>query len=108
MPSSCEENAPVNPYEAGALLASAYPERIGKVWKEGVGVYQLSNGVLVSAEATAEGGSSLFSSHSSLHSDWIVAASMHHKQGGVGRVFLAGIVAPADLQPYITERDNIC
>ena len=108
MPSSREENAAVNPYEAGALLASAYPERIGKVWKEGVGVYQLSNGVLVSAEATAEGGSSLSSSHSSLHSDWIVAASMHHKQGGVGRVFLAGIVAPADLQPYITERDNIC
>jgi len=103
-----ESNAPVNPYEAGALLASAYPERIGKWWKEGVGVYQLSSGDLVSVEEAAAASSSLFTLRSSLDSDWIVAASMHRKQGGVGKVFLANVVDPDDLQPYTTKRENIC
>ena len=44
------DNTAVNPYEVGALLASAYPERIGKKWKEGVGVFQLSGGELVAVE----------------------------------------------------------
>lgn len=102
-----EDNASVNPYEAGALLASAYPERIGKAWKEGTGVYQLSNGALVSIEGTAGANSSLLALHSSLSSEWIVAASMHRKQGGIGRMFLASVVAPDDLQSYTTERENI-
>ena len=89
-----DDDTTVNPYEAGALLASAYPERIGKVWKEGVDTYQLSNGALVSIESQAE-------------SDWIVAASMHRKQGGIGKVFLASVVAPDDLLPYSTKRENI-
>ena len=100
-----ENDAPVNPYEAGALLASAYPERIGKMWKEGVNVYQLSGGDLVAAEATAN--ASLFTLNSPLNSDWMVAASMHRKKGGVGKVFLAGVVDPTDLRPYISERENI-
>ena len=89
-----DDNTTVNPYEAGALLASAYPERIGKAWKEGVGVYQLSSGALVSVEGPAE-------------TDWIVAASMHRKQGGIGKVFLSCVVDPTDLQPYATKRENI-
>lgn len=102
-----DDNSAVNPYEVGALLSSAYPERIGKVWKEGVGVYQLSSGTLVSVEATAEDNSSRFTLHSSLNSDWIVAASMHRKQGGIGKVFLASIVDPNDLRAYTTTRENI-
>ncbi|MBR3827792.1 MAG: ATP-dependent helicase HrpB [Bacteroidales bacterium] len=92
-----EDNATVNPYEVGALLASAYPERIGKVWKEGVGVFQLSGGDLVAVDA----------SDSLSGAEWIVAASMHRKQGGVGKVFLASIVDPDDLQSYAFERENI-
>ncbi len=102
-----DDNSAVNPYEVGALLSSAYPERIGKAWKEGVGVYQLSSGTLVSVEATAEDNSSRFTLHSSLNSDWIVAASMHRKQGGIGKVFLASIVDPNDLRAYTTTRENI-
>ena len=102
-----DDNSAVNPYEVGALLSSAYPERIGKVWKEGVGVYLLSSGTLVSVEATAEDNSSRFTLHSSLNSDWIVAASMHRKQGGIGKVFLASIVDPNDLRAYTTTRENI-
>lgn len=92
-----DDNASVNPFEVGALLASAYPERIGKAWKEGVGTFQLSGGDLVAVE----------SSDPLAGAEWIVAASMHRKQGGVGKVFLASLVDPADLQSFVTERENI-
>lgn len=92
-----DDNASVNPYEVGALLASAYPERIGKAWREGVGTFQLSGGDLVAVE----------SSDPLAGAEWIVAASMHRKQGGVGKVFLASLVDPADLQSFATERENI-
>lgn len=92
-----EDNATVNPYDVGALLASAYPERIGKVWKEGVGTFQLSGGDLVAVDA----------SDSLSGAEWIVAASMHRKQGGVGKVFLASVVDPDDLQSYSFDRENI-
>ena len=92
-----EDNAAVNPYEVGALLASAYPERIGKAWKEGVGTFQLSGGELVAVDS-----SDLLSD-----AEWIVAASMHHKPGSVGKVFLASIVDPSDLQAFAHERDVV-
>lgn len=92
-----DANASVNPFEVGALLASAYPERIGKAWREGVGTFQLSGGDLVAVEP----------SDPLAGAEWIVAASMHRKQGGVGKVFLASLVDPADLQPFATERENI-
>ena len=92
-----DDNTSVNSYEVGALLASAYPERIGKAWREGVGTFQLSGGDLVAVE----------SSDPLAGAEWIVAASMHRKQGGVGKVFLASLVDPADLQPFATERENI-
>ncbi len=91
------DNTSVNPYDVGALLASAFPERIGKRWKEGVGVFQLSSGDLVGIDAQDP----------LSDADWIVAASMHQKAGGTGRVFMASIVDPVDLTPYATERDNI-
>ncbi len=91
------DNTTVNPYDAGALLASAFPERIGKRWREGVGVFQLSGGDLVGIDAQDP----------LSDADWVVAASMHQKAGGTGRVFLASIVDPVDLKPYATERDNI-
>lgn len=92
-----DDNTSVNPYDVGALLASAFPERIGKRWREGVGVFQLSGGDLVGIDAQDP----------LSDADWIVAASMHQKAGGTGRVFLASIVDPADLKAYATERDNI-
>lgn len=92
-----EDNNTVNPYEVGALLASAYPERIGKAWKEGVGTFQLSGGDIVAVELADPLSSA----------DWIVAASMHRKPGGVGKVFLASHVAPADLQSFATERETV-
>ena len=92
-----EDNTSVNPYEVGALLASAYPERIGKAWKEGVGVFQLSGGGLVAVEAT----------DGLAAAEWMVAAAVHQKSGGVGRVFLASVAAPADLRRYAHEREKV-
>ncbi len=94
---SKEDNDAVNPYEVGALLASAYPERIGKAWKEGVGVFQLPGGELVGVEA----------SDAMAGAEWLSIATMHQKAGGVGKVFMASVVDPADLKQYARERDNI-
>ncbi len=91
------DNAAVNPYEVGALLASAYPERIGKAWREGVGVFQLPGGELVAVDA----------SDAMAGAEWLSIASMHQKAGGVGKIFLASVVDPADLKGYALERDNI-
>ena len=92
-----EENTTVNPYEAGALLASAYPERIGKAWHEGVGVFQLSSGELVAVEP----------SDALAGAEMMVAASLHQKAGGVGRVFLASVVDVTDLSWLCRERDTV-
>lgn len=91
------DNTAVNPYEVGALLASAYPERIGKAWREGVGVFQLLGGELVAVDA----------SDAMSGAEWLSIASMHQKAGGVGKVFLASVVDPADLKAYAHERDNV-
>ncbi|MBR6981721.1 MAG: ATP-dependent helicase HrpB [Prevotella sp.] len=91
------DNAAVNPYEVGALIASAYPERIGKAWKERLGVFQLPGGELVAVEA----------SDAMAGEEWLSIASMHLKAGGVGKVFLASVVDPADLKKHAFERDNI-
>ena len=91
------DNTAVNPYVVGALLASAYPERIGKKWKEGVGVFQLSGGELVAVEP----------SDALSGAEWLAIATMHRKMGGVGKVFLASIVDPADLKDFTVERDNV-
>ena len=92
-----DDNSSVNPYEVGALLASAYPERIGKAWKDGPGVFQLSGGDLVATDL----------SDPLSGAEWIVAASMHRNAGGTGRVFLAGIVSPEDLSSFARDRDRI-
>jgi len=92
-----EDHTAVNPYEVGALLASAYPERIAKAWREGDGLFQLAGGGLVAVEASDE----------LAGAEWIVAASMHQKAGGVGKVFLASPASPADLNDYARERDTV-
>lgn len=91
------EDTPVNPYDAGRLLAQAYPERIGKAWKEGVGTFQLSGGELVAVEAADP----------LAGAEWVVAASMRPSTGGIGKIFLASVVAEEDLTPFTRERDVV-
>lgn len=91
------DDTPVNPFDAGRLLAQAYPERIGKAWKEGVGTFQLSGGELVAVDP----------SDPLAGAEWVVAASMHQRAGGVGTIFLASPVSPEDLEGFVRERDTV-
>ena len=91
------ESLHAHPYDVGLLLASAYPERIGKAWKEGVGQFLLSGG-----ERVAVDGADPLAAE-----EWIAVASMASRPGGVGRVFLASPVSPEDLRRLATERDAV-
>ena len=84
-----------NPYEVGVLLASAYPERIGKAWKSGEYLLACGERVALEADAAIAG------------EEWIAVASMSARPGGVGKVFVAAPLAAEDLSAFTTERDVV-
>ena len=86
-----------DPFEAGALLAAAYPERIAKAWKDGVGRFCLAGGDLVAVDP----------SDPLAASEWLAVGSVNAAPGGVGRIFLAAPLGASDLKPYIRRRDVI-
>ncbi|MCH5173272.1 MAG: ATP-dependent helicase HrpB [Bacteroidales bacterium] len=90
-----EDNASVDPYEVGGLLASAYPERIGRSLGDASGRYQLSGG----------GSAALGGNDPLCAAQWIVAASLNARVGAAGRIFLACPVAEEDLLALASERD---
>lgn len=95
---SSPDNGAPDAFEAGALLCAAYPERIGKAWKEGgPGCYLLSGGEKVALDP-----SDILSSY-----EWIAVASMTSRPGGVGKVFLAAPVQEEDLEKFSTLRDTV-
>ena len=92
-----EDNGDPDPFEAGALLAAAYPERIAKAWKDGVGRFCLAGGDLAAVDP----------SDPLAASEWLAVGSMNAAPGGVGRIFLAAPLGASDLKPYIRRRDVI-
>ena len=94
---AAEDNSTAHPYDIGALVAAAYPERIAKAWKEGAGRFLLASGDQVAADA-ADALAGL---------DWLAVASVHTRSGGVGRIFLAVPVDPKDLEPLTRTQDNL-
>ena len=91
------DNTPPDPYEVGALLAYAFPERIGKAWHEGNGRFLLANGELAAIEPTDPLASS----------EWLAVAHLSAKKGGMGRIFMAAPIAPNDLQTLAQQRDSV-
>ena len=91
------DDTDADPYEAGALLAAAYPERIAKAWKEGQGRFQLSGGDLAALEPSDAWASS----------PWLAVGGLNARPGGVGRIFLAAPLTEADLKPYLSPRDVV-
>ena len=92
------DNGAPDVFEAGALISAAYPERIGKAWKEGgPGCYLLSGGEKVALDP-----SDILTSY-----EWIAVASMTSRPGGVGKVFLAAPVQEEDLEKFSTLRDTV-
>ena len=92
-----EDNDDPDPFEAGALLAAAYPGRIAKAWKEGVGRFCLAGGDLAAVDA----------SDPLAASEWLAVGSLHAVPGGGGRIFLAAPLGASDLKPYIRRRDVV-
>ena len=92
-----EDNGDPDPFEAGALLAAAYPGRIAKAWKEGVGRFRLAGGDLAAVDP----------SDPLAGSEWLAVGSLHAAPGGVGRIFLAAPLGASDLKPFIRRRDIV-
>jgi len=88
---------PVNPYEIGALLAAAFPERVAKATPEGCGHFILANGALSFLEHTDP----LFSS------TWLSVASLNSVPGKEGRIFLAAPLDPEDVPELMRVRDHL-
>ena len=91
------DNSPVDPYEAGVLVAAAYPERIAKTWKEGHGCFQLAGGDLAEMDEN----------NPLSASEWIAVADLNARKGAPGRIFLAAPVDPGDLARWAQERDSV-
>lgn len=90
------DNDAVDAHATGLLLTHAYPERIGKARDDGRGTFQLANG----KRAVVPPGDDL------AHERWLAIASLDARDG-LGRVFLASAVDPADLIPQATETERI-
>ena len=91
------DDTPADPFEAGALIAAAYPERIGKAWAQAAGKFLLSGGDIAAPDP----------SDPLCACEWIAVAGLNARPGGTGRIFLAAPVAPEDLSALATVRDNI-
>lgn len=81
--------------DAGRLLASAYPERIALLQKNGTGLYRTASGAI----ANVNPGDSLYGCK------WIAIASMNAT--GNGNVFLGAPLDESDLNEFITEKENV-
>lgn len=90
-----EENGRADAYAIGMLLASAWPERVARPWKEGRNRFCLASGDL----AVLPEGSMLDGA------EWLAVASVITRNGTLGRIFLAAPVAPDDLKLMSRERE---
>jgi ATP-dependent helicase HrpB len=83
-------------YDAGLLLAFAYPERIASAKPGNNAQFQLANGKI----ATAGHKDDL------AHEAWLAVANMDLRDG-LGKIFLAAPLNPKDLISMVREQDTI-
>ena len=86
-----------DPFAVGRLVALAYPERVAKARTDGPGRFQLAGGELAAVDPQDPLSAC----------DWLAVASVSIRPGGVGRIFLAAPVDPADLPELIRTRDRV-
>lgn len=91
-----EDNAIITSFPIGLLLAYAYPERIAKARNDGKGTYQLANG----KRAVVPPDDDL------AHEPWLAIALLDARDG-LGKVFLAAAVNPAELSPFVQASERI-
>ena len=85
------DDSPVDPYEVGRLVAAAYPERIAQ--SRGYGRFLLSGGELAKVDISDQLAAS----------DYLAVASMNSREGSEGRIFLAAVLNPEDVET--TDRE---
>jgi ATP-dependent helicase HrpB len=90
------ENDSFDPFDTGLLLVHAYPERIASARPGNEARFQLSNG------------SYALASHKDdlAHEPWLSVAHMDARQG-MGKIFLAAPLNPADLKTLIKTSETI-
>lgn len=81
---------------AGSLIAGAWPDRIGRALREGIGKFSLSSGGLAALPEDSPLSSC----------EWIAVASLNARQGSMGRIFLAAPLDPEDIRDMMKERDR--
>lgn len=89
------DNSDPDVYEVGALLASAFPERIARR-REG-GVYLTASGDLAGLDMA----------DTVAADDWIVVACMNVRSGSSGRIFLAAPLEVSDAMGMARRVDNV-
>ncbi len=91
-----EENMPVDDFETGVLLASAYPERIACSRPGNNAQFQLSNGKYAMAGHRDD----------LAHEPWLAVSHVDGRDG-MGKIFMASPLNPKDLAPLIKEQEVI-
>ncbi len=81
----------------GALIASAYPERVASAVQGRRGLYMLSNGNMATVDREDE----------LCVEDWIAVANVNMRGDRNGKIFLASKVEPSDLRDLLRERERI-
>lgn len=89
-----EDNAHFDPFDAGWLVAQAYPDRIAQARDAHVGQYKLANGR----------GARLAEGDPMQHEAWLAVAQLD-AGSSEGHVFLAAPLHEEDLWPLSVERD---
>lgn len=88
-----EDNAPVDAFETGLLLAQAYPERIACARPGNNAQFQLANGKIGMAGHKDD----------LAYESWLAIANMNAREG-VGKIFLASPLNPKDLAPMVKTK----
>jgi len=89
-------NSVYDAYDAGLLIAFAYPERIASARPGNNAQFQLANGKIAAAGHKDD----------LAHQAWLAVANMDLREG-LGKIFLAAPLNPKDLLPMVKEQDNI-
>lgn len=82
-------------HKTGALIAAAYPERIGKALREGG--FTLASGDMACVDRN-----DLLAGH-----EWIAVASLNAKASGGAKIFLGAALDIDDVRDMMIERDNV-
>lgn len=90
------DNGPVDPFETGLLLAYAYPERIASSRPGNNAQFQLANGRIAAAGHKDD----------LAHEPWLAVAHMDLRDG-LGKIFMAAPLNPADLRSLVKEQEVI-